>query len=90
MVFGPVAHHLPSLDKLNTSNQRVLAFVQGKIRDSVMPPTGIHTWVDVRDVALAHLRALDIEEAGGHRFIILVGIDRVSKASTVVDVQDMR
>ena len=29
-----------------------------------------HNFVDVRDVAEGHLRALEIEEAGGQRFIL--------------------
>lgn len=34
--------------------------------------TGL-TWVDVRDLALAHVRALEIEEAGGERVIVSTG-----------------
>ena len=30
---------------------------------------GGHTWVDVRDLAEAHVRALEKEEAGGERII---------------------
>lgn len=32
-----------------------------------------HNFVDVRDVAEAHLKALEIEEAGGQRFILASG-----------------
>lgn len=46
--------------------------MQGKFRDTPLPPTGFYTWVDVRDVALAHLRAIDRDAAGGNR-IALVG-----------------
>ena len=73
LVFGPVAHHVPSLDKLNTSNQRVLALVQGAFRDNPLPPTGIFLWVDVRDVALAHVQAIEIPAAGGQRFMLVGG-----------------
>ncbi|KAF2172611.1 hypothetical protein M409DRAFT_62378 [Zasmidium cellare ATCC 36951] len=73
LVFGPVAHHLSSLEKLNTSNQRVLALMQGKFRDAPLPPTGIYTWVDVRDIALAHIKALEVEAAGGERFAVIGG-----------------
>lgn len=73
LVFGPVAHHLPSLDKLNTSNQRVRALVQGAFRDSALPPTGMFLWVDVRDVALAHVRAMETPAAGGERFMLVGG-----------------
>lgn len=73
LVFGPVAHHLPGLDKLNTSNQRVLALVQGAFQDSALPPTGIFLWVDARDVALAHVRAIETPAAGGERFMLVGG-----------------
>ncbi|KAL8726002.1 MAG: hypothetical protein Q9181_006209 [Wetmoreana brouardii] len=73
LVFGPIAHHLSSLDHLNTSNQRILALAQGAFRDSALPPTGIYLWVDVRDVALAHVRAMETPSAGGERFLLVGG-----------------
>ena len=30
-------------------------------------------WIDVRDLALAHVRALQVQEAGGERIIIYSG-----------------
>ena len=71
-VFGPVAHHLQSLDALNTSNERIRDIVQGKMRDGV-GPTGMYLWTDVRDLALAHVRAIEVPEAGGKRFMVLAG-----------------
>lgn len=71
-VFGPVAHHLQSLDSLNTSNERIRDIVQGKMRDGV-GPTGMYLWTDVRDLALAHVRAIEVPEAGGKRFLVLAG-----------------
>lgn len=71
-VFGPIAHHLPSLDSLNTSNLRIRDIVQGKMRDGV-PPTGLFLFTDVRDLALAHVRAIEVPEAGGKRFLITAG-----------------
>lgn len=73
LVFGPIAHHLESLDRLNTSSQRVRDFIQGKITSNELPPTGVFLWVDVRDLALAHVRALEVPEAGGKRFFITAG-----------------
>ena len=73
LVFGPVAHHLPSLDKLNTSNQRVLAILQGAFRDNPLPPTGIFLWADVRDIALAHVLAMETPAAGGERLMLVGG-----------------
>lgn len=38
-----------------------------------LPPTGTFIWVDVRDLALAHVRAAELPEAGGKRFFITAG-----------------
>lgn len=73
LVFGPVTHQLSSLESLNTSNERVRDTIQGKFKDNPLPPTGIYLWADVRDVALAHVRALEVREAGGSRFLVTAG-----------------
>lgn len=72
LVFGPVAHYLDSLEALNTSNQRIRDLIQGKFKDG-LPPTGTFLWVDVRDVALAHVRAIEVPQAGGNRFFVTAG-----------------
>lgn len=47
--------------------------VQGKAKDG-LPPTGpVFLWVDVRDAAMAHVRAIEVPEAGGERFFIVAG-----------------
>jgi nucleoside-diphosphate-sugar epimerase len=73
LVFGPVVHHLESLDDLNTSNHIVRDLIQGKIMQDDLPPTGSFLFTDVRDLALAHVRALEVPEAGGKRFFITAG-----------------
>ena len=72
LVIGPIVHHLQSLDKLNTSNQRVRDMLQGKARDEI-PPTGVWTWIDVRDIALCHVKAIEIDAAAGKRFLVSAG-----------------
>ena len=72
LVFGPVTEGV-SLDRLNTSNQRIAAMVEGKFRDIPLPPTGVYLWLDVRDLALAHVRALTAAESGGQRFLVAAG-----------------
>ncbi|KAK8134387.1 NAD dependent epimerase/dehydratase [Apiospora sp. TS-2023a] len=72
LVFGPVVHHLNSLQAINTSNARFVDVMQGKMRDEIAP-SGVHFWVDVRDVALAHVQAMEKAEAGGKRFFVLAG-----------------
>ncbi|KAJ8118447.1 hypothetical protein OPT61_g580 [Boeremia exigua] len=68
-VLGPVIHHLASLDAINTSNEAIAAIVQGKWKDGA-PPTFTSPWVDVRDVALGHVLALETATASGRRFLM--------------------
>ncbi|KAJ5559643.1 hypothetical protein N7513_002042 [Penicillium frequentans] len=72
LVFGPIVHYLNSLEAINTSNQRVRDIIQGKFKEKI-PPTGTFLWVDVRDVALAHVKAIEVAEAGGQRFFVVAG-----------------
>lgn len=72
LVLGPIVHYLNSLEAINTSNQRMRDLVQGKMKDG-LTPTGTFLWVDVRDVALAHVRAIEVSEAGGQRFFVTAG-----------------
>ncbi|KAJ5541662.1 NAD(P)-binding protein [Penicillium frequentans] len=67
LVLGPIAHRLASLSALNTSNERIRDFITGASK-SRCPPTGNYGYVDVRDLALAHVLAIEKPEAGGKRF----------------------
>jgi nucleoside-diphosphate-sugar epimerase len=72
-VFGPVVHHLATPESINTSNERVVALLQGAWKDAV-PPTGpVQLWVDVRDVARAHVVAMEDPAAGGQRLFTTAG-----------------
>lgn len=77
LVLGPIVHSLTSLENLNTSNQRIRDFLSGASKANC-PPTGNHLFVDVRDLALAHVMAIEKEEAGGKRFFVVA--DRFSNA----------
>ncbi|KAI6873249.1 NAD(P)-binding protein [Hortaea werneckii] len=72
LVLGPIVHYLNSLDALNTSNQRVRDIMMGKAKDEI-PPTGTYIWVDVRDLALCHVLAMEKEAAANKRFFITTG-----------------
>lgn len=72
LVFGPIVHYLNSLDALNTSNQRIRDIYIGKAKDEI-PETGTFLWVDVRDVALAHVKAFEVDAAANKRFFVLSG-----------------
>ncbi|KAE8351769.1 NAD(P)-binding protein [Aspergillus coremiiformis] len=73
LVLGPVVPYLNSLDAVNTSNSRVSNMVQGNNKDGLLP-TGTFLWVDVHDVAFAHVRAIEVPEAGGNRFFLVAGL----------------
>lgn len=72
LVLGPIVHYLNSLDALNTSNQRIRDTMLGKYKDEV-PETGVYIWIDVRDLALAHVLAAEKPEAGGRRYFVTAG-----------------
>ncbi|KAF2000045.1 NADPH-dependent methylglyoxal reductase-like protein GRE2 [Amniculicola lignicola CBS 123094] len=73
MVFGPIIHNLESLENINTSNQRILWPAQGKWKDEI-PVTGVHLWVDVREVAEAHVAAFEKLDAANKRFFVVAGL----------------
>lgn len=74
--FGPLQRQLRrfgSLGSVNASNQRIRDLVLGRMKGGLPPTAPVFTWVDVRDVALAHVRAMTVPEAGGRRFYIVGG-----------------
>jgi nucleoside-diphosphate-sugar epimerase len=72
LVIGPIVHYLNSLDALNTSNQRTRNFITGEYKKEI-PDTGTFVWVDVRDLALAHVKAIEVPEAANKRFFVTEG-----------------
>jgi len=83
LVLGPIVHNLQTLDALNTSNQRIRDIMTGKAKETI-PETGTFIWVDVRDLALAHVKAAELEEAGGKRFFITAGYFSNRKIATII------
>ncbi|SCV34372.1 related to aldehyde reductase II [Fusarium fujikuroi] len=70
MVFGPPAHFL-SFSALNIAAWDINRFISGELQD--VPNTDFWGFVDVRDLATAHVRALEVPEAGDERFLIAGG-----------------
>ena len=70
LVFGPKLQ-LDSLSDINTSNADMCNMVQGKMKTEIQA-RAFH-WVDVRDVALMHVLAAELENAAGKRFIAAAG-----------------
>ncbi|KAL1642565.1 hypothetical protein SLS58_005333 [Diplodia intermedia] len=64
-VFGPVVNYLSSLDALNNSNKRFVGYLHG-----MLLPTTFYAWVDVRDLALAHVNAVEDPATAGERIFL--------------------
>lgn len=83
LVLGPTVSGLNSLSSINTSNERIRDMIQGKMKDS-LAPSGYFLWVDVRDIALAHVRAMEVPAAAGKRFFCTAGyMDNAAIANAI-------
>lgn len=72
LVLGPIIHSLTGLDALNTSNQRIRNIIQGKCKEE-LPAGAPYLFVDVRDLARAHVLAMEKPDAANKRFFIVAG-----------------
>ncbi len=68
MVFGPCEHDV-MLSNLNESNAQIWRIVSSG-KDGKVPPTTNWRWVDVRDVATAHVNAINDSVKGNQRFLL--------------------
>lgn len=66
MVFGPFVHPVKRLEDLSDSISNLWKIFNG----SQLPVARVPFWVDVRDLAQAHVEALLKPEAGNRRFTI--------------------
>ena len=73
LVIGPVVHHFATLDSINTSNGKFVDLLGGKWKDEIPDSPIIPLYIDVRDAALAHVYAMERQEAGGHRLFATAG-----------------
>ncbi|TFK50045.1 D-lactaldehyde dehydrogenase [Heliocybe sulcata] len=71
-IFGPVVHEVTTPDSLNSSTK---LFYDGLVKgeshgqDPSKYPDG--GWVDIRDIAEAHIKALEVPAAGGERVLVI-------------------
>jgi NADPH-dependent methylglyoxal reductase len=78
-IFGPNIAAIKDLKKLNESTHAIWSLIGAE----KIPPTDFAGFADVRDVAQAHLAALERDEAQGERFLVgshfdyQTGIDEV-------------
>ncbi|KUJ23647.1 NAD(P)-binding protein [Mollisia scopiformis] len=66
MTFGPVVHPVDKVEHLNESNAMLWQVAKG----GGLPAARVPFWVDVRDLAEAHVEALLKPEAGNKRLVI--------------------
>ena len=66
MTFGPVVHPVADAASLNESNAALWGIASGK---RPLPVARVPFWVDVRDLAVAHVEALLRPEVGGRRYV---------------------
>ncbi|KAJ7596413.1 hypothetical protein C8J56DRAFT_917374 [Mycena floridula] len=71
--FGPVIHEVSTVNSLNAS----VAFWYRSVIDTTLTDEELAarnwTWIDVRDVAEAHILGLETDAAGGQRFLLSAG-----------------
>jgi nucleoside-diphosphate-sugar epimerase len=71
---------VPSLEHLNESVAQLYNHIsQPRTKEVILGVPGTGNWVDVRDTALAHVLALELEQASGQRFILSNGVYTVQK-----------
>ncbi|EGV62631.1 hypothetical protein PSN45_000408 [Yamadazyma tenuis] len=66
MTFGPIVHPVDVVEDLNLSNATLWDIYKGV---SPLPVSRVPVWVDVRDLALAHVKALVVEKASNKRYV---------------------
>lgn len=72
-IFGPSLAEITSLEKLNESTEAIYNLIDGSQKE--VPPVDFGGFADVRDVAQAHLRALERKEAANQRLLVGVHFD---------------
>ncbi|KAG8875348.1 hypothetical protein FRB97_005186, partial [Tulasnella sp. 331] len=69
IVFGPPEQEVTSLTKVNSSLSQIYECFNG----TATPENGVWGWADVRDVAMAHVLAIESEAAANQRYLINAG-----------------
>ncbi|KAG8722977.1 methylglyoxal reductase (NADPH-dependent) gre2 [Ceratobasidium sp. 395] len=82
LVYGPALQGVTSLDQLNHSSKTFYSIFSGQSRE--LTPASVHIWVDVRDVAKAHLAAIETLEAGNNRFLVSEGTYNMGQLSDFI------
>ncbi|KAL7935580.1 hypothetical protein V8C35DRAFT_333497 [Trichoderma chlorosporum] len=67
-IYGPLLHHVESPKELNTSSNDIYRLFNGSEKE--VPPTAFFSYVDVRDLAEAHVQAFEKPAAANQRYLI--------------------
>ncbi|KAJ6614873.1 NAD-P-binding protein [Mycena sp. CBHHK59/15] len=70
--FGPPLQPFASTSSLNTSVSIMWGIASGTYKNGI-PAAGSPVYVDVRDVAMAHLRAAELDVAKNQRYLLIGG-----------------
>lgn len=68
LVFGPAIHYVNDINKINLTNDIIYSYINGSSES--IPPTPFPSYIDARDIALAHVRSLTTAAAANKRFLI--------------------
>jgi len=71
MVYGPPLQDFESIDKLNTSSKDIYRLINDS--EKAVPATGLPAYVDVRDLARAHVLAFTTPAAANQRYLVCGG-----------------
>lgn len=82
MVYGPVLQEVTDMNKLNTSSAAFYSIFSGQTKDLSQP--GVWIWVDVRDIAQAHVEAIEKPEAGNQRFLVSEGTFNIGQVADLI------
>ncbi|KAK9321524.1 hypothetical protein V1517DRAFT_326126 [Lipomyces orientalis] len=81
IVWGPIIHDVTP-KTLNTSNEFIWNLVNGS--QVTLPPIPNVPWVDVRNVAEAHVTVLETPKAENQRYFVVAGNDAYNEISNIV------
>ncbi|KZT25515.1 hypothetical protein NEOLEDRAFT_1178303 [Neolentinus lepideus HHB14362 ss-1] len=95
--FRPMIHHVPSLKQINASMAKFYNTLLKGVEEESQLASIRDCWIDVRDLALAHVLAIEKEQAGGNRSIISGGtfkwqdfVDDAHKAGSTLNLRCAR
>ncbi|KAK9455155.1 hypothetical protein V1511DRAFT_499613 [Dipodascopsis uninucleata] len=70
LVWGPMIHNVTK-ESINTSNANIYSLINGSLK--TVPNSPIAAWVDVRNVAEAHVFALEKPASDNQRYFVTAG-----------------